>query len=388
MCGVAAADRGAVMVEGTHRSMKLGLFTALLMLVFVVIVGIDAYQKLRRQSGPPSTYNAGSAGYKALYLWLREMGVPAKRWESSLMELTKEAGVLLMMSPRFGPEPDEIEALNTWVRGGGTLVLVSSPWNAFAKHLGFEQKRRPQDQKKEEERLSFQPGPYIRGQRTIMSKMHPGIDSGKSEAIVHSRDAFGNLIVGMEEGKGRVIMIADPSLFSNLHLRKGDHARLALDVLLTHLGEGQLLIDEYHQGYGRVTSVAAYVFESEAFVPLLQVTLLLLALWAAAGRRFGPARPLLRETERSSMEYVRAMAQLFQRVKARRLALESVLRWFDEEARRFLLDKDPAFQRDMTEAKNRLSMETMTDRDLVSAVRKLYNTLARVRKQAPGGHGI
>jgi hypothetical protein len=88
------------------------------------------------------------------------------------------------------------------------------------------------------------------------------------------------------------------------------------------------------------------------------------------------------------MEYVRAMAQLFQRVKARRLALESVLRWFDEEARRFLLDKDPAFQRDMTEAKNRLSLETMTDRDLVSAVRKLYNTLARVREQAPGGAEI
>jgi hypothetical protein len=80
--------------------------------------------------------------------------------------------------------------------------------------------------------------------------------------------------------------------------------------------------------------------------------------------------------------------QLFQRVKARRLALESVLRWFDEEARRFLLDKDPVFQRDMTEAKNRLSLETMTDRDLVSAVRKLYNTLARVRGQAPGGKGV
>ncbi len=376
------------MEEGTHRSMKLGLFAALLMLVFVVIVGIDAYQKTRKHPGPPSTYNAASAGYKALYLWLREMGVPAKRWESPFTELTREAKVLLMMSPSLGPGPDELKALENWVRGGGTLVLVSWPWNAFAKHFGFEQKRRPQDQKKEEESLSFQPGPYIRGQRTIMSKMHPGIDSMKSEAIVHSRDAFGNLIVAMEEGKGRVIMIADPSLFSNLHLRKGDHARLALDLLLTHLGEGLLLIDEYHQGYGRVTSVAAYVFESEAFVPLLQVTFLLLVLWAAAGRRFGPPRPLLRKTERSSMEYVRAMAQLFQRVKARRLALESVLRWFDEEARRLLLDKDPALQREMAEARNRLSLETMTDRDLVSAVRKLYNTLARVRKQAPGGKAI
>ena len=71
--------------------MKLGFFAALLMLVFVAIVGIDAYQKIRRQPGPPSTYNAGSAGYKALYLWLREMGVPVKRWERPFTELTREA---------------------------------------------------------------------------------------------------------------------------------------------------------------------------------------------------------------------------------------------------------------------------------------------------------
>jgi hypothetical protein len=80
------------------------------------------------------------------------------------------------------------------------------------------------------------------------------------------------------------------------------------------------------------------------------------------------------------MEYVRAMAQLFQRVKARRLALESVVHWFDEETRRLLLDKDPAFQRAMAEAKKRLSWESMTDRDLAAAVKKLYSTLARVRK--------
>ncbi len=388
MCGVAAADRGGVMVEGTHRSMKLGLFAALLMLVFVVIVGIDAYQKIRRQPGPPSTYNAASAGYKALYLWLRELGVPAKRWESPLTGLTREAVVLLMMSPRLGPGPNELKALENWVRDGGTLILVSSPWNAFAKHFGFEMKMRLHDQKKEEERLAFQPGPYIRGQRTIMSKIHPGIDSQRPEAIVHARDAFGNLIVAVEEGKGRVIMMADPSLFSNLDLRKGDHARLALDLLLTHLGEGVLLIDEYHHGYGRMTSVAAYVFESDAFAPLLQVAFLVLVLWTAASRRFGPPRPLPRVAERSSMEYVRAMAQLFQRFKARPLALESVLRWFDEETRRLLLEKNPAFQRDMAEARKRLSLGTMTDRDLVSSVRKLYNTLARVRKQAPGGGEI
>lgn len=372
------------MEVGTHGSRKVGILAGLLMVVFVVIVGIDAYHKIRKQPGPPSTYNAASAGYKALYLWLRELGVPAERWERPLAELTQEASVLLMISPRLGPGPNELKALETWVRGGGSLVLVSSPWNAFAKHFGFEMKRGFPALKKQhdQEAPSSQPGPYTRGQRTIKSKTHLSADSRRPEAIVHARDAFGNLIVVVEEGRGRVIMIADPSLFTNLDLREGDHARLALDVLLTHLGEGVLLIDEYHHGYGRVTSVASYIYQSGAPAPMLQVLFLFLVLWAAAGRRFGPPRPLIRETERSSMEYVRAMAELFQRVKARRLALESMLRWFDAETRRLLLDKEPAFQRDLAEAKKRLSWEGLTDRDLVSTVRKLYGALARARKNA------
>jgi hypothetical protein len=368
------------MAERTHHSRKLSLLVILLLSVFVAIVGIDAYQKNRRQPGPPSTYNPASAGYKALYLWLESIGAPAKRWESPFTELPREAEVLLMLSPRLGPEPGELEALEAWVRRGGTLILVSWPLNAFAKEFGFETKMSFQDQKEEGQPPSFQPGPYIRGRRTIMSKLHPGIDSTRPEAIVHARDAMGNLIMAVEEGKGRVIMVADPSLFSNVHLREVDHARLALDLLLTHLGKGLLLIDEYHQGYGRVTSVAAYVFQSEALVPLLQVLILVFFLLAVAGRRFGPARPLARETERSSMEYVRAMARLFQRVRARRLALESLLRWFDEETRRLLLDKDPVFQKDMAEAKKVFSLETVTDREFVRAVRKLYKSLARARK--------
>ena len=364
------------------RSRKVGLLAALLLSVFVVIVGIDAYQKLRRQPGPPSTYNAGSAGYKALYLWLRELGVPAKRWERPLMELPREADVLVMLSPSLGPGPDELKALDAWVRKGGTLVLVSLQGNAFATHFGIGVMMRAFGQKKEDRSPSFQPGPYVRGPRTIMSKTHAGADSKRPEAVGHARDAFGNLITVVEEGQGRVIMVSDPSLFSNVRLREGDHARLALDILLTHLGQGQLLIDEYHHGHGRVTSVAAYVFQSEAFVPLLQVLFLLILLWLAAGRRFGSPRPLKRETERSSMEYVRAIAQLFQRVKARRLALESVLRWFDEETRRLLLDKEPAFQRDMAEARKRLAAENMTDKDLVNTVRTLYGSLARARKNA------
>jgi hypothetical protein len=383
------------MAESTHRSRKLGALGVLLILAFVGVVAIDAYQKLRKQPGPPSTYNAGSEGYKALYLWLREMGVSAERWEKPLTDLTREADVLVMITPKLGVGKGELEALETWVRGGGTLVLAldtrtrvrgilvpaASPGNSTAKHFGFDLKMSFQDQKKEEKALSLQPGPYIRGPRKIVGKTDAGVDSKNPQAIVHARDAFGNLIVVLEEGKGRVIMVVEPSsLFSNLHLREGDHGRLALDLLLTHLGSGRLLIDEYHHGYGRVTSVAAYVFQSETFVPLMQILFLFLLIWAAAGRRFGPARPLRREVERFSMEYVRAVAHLYQRVKAKRLSLESLLRWFDEETRRLLLDRDPVFQKELEEAKKHLAQESMTDRDLVHAVRKLYGALAKAKK--------
>mgnify|MGYP005846531653 FL=1 len=370
------------MEHRSHGAGKGTMLAALLTAVFVMIVGIDAYHKTKKQPGPPSTYNAASGGYKALYLWLRSLGVPAERWERPLTELPQKATVLLMISPRLGPGPHELKALETWVRGGGSLVLISSPWNAFAKHFGFEMGTGSLAQRKQhrEEILFSQPGPYVRGRRTIRSKTHFSADSGRPEAIVHARDAFGNLIVAVEEGRGRVMLIADPSLLTNLHLREGDHARLALDALLSHLGEGALLIDEYHHGYGRVTSVASYLHQSGAVPSILQMLFLFLLLWAAEGRRFGPPRPLRTETARSSLEYVRAVAHLFQRVKARRLALERVLRWFEAEARRLLLERDPAFRKDRAEAKKQVLAKTMTDRELVSVVRKLYGALARARK--------
>ena len=191
-----------------------------------------------------------------------------------------------------------------------------------------------------------------------------------------------------------VIAVADPGLFSNVRLREGHHALLALNLLLTHHGGGDILFDEYHHGHGRASSVMGYFVRSRALQPLLQGGILLLFLWAAVGRRFGTPRPTVEQEERSSMEYVTAMAQLFQRAEAgtldaiigkaqsQALALKTVVQWIEGEAKRFLLDRDETLRKKVGAAKEASRGDRISDRDLVEQVGGLYSAFKRAKERA------
>ena len=188
----------------------------------------------------------------------------------------------------------------------------------------------------------------------------------------------------LDEGKGRVIGLSDPSLFSNVSLRDGDHARLSLNLLLSHRGNGELLIDEYHHGYGRATSVLEHLFSSRTLIPLLQGMFIFLVLWAGKGRRFGPPRQLLQEERSSSLEYVRAMAQLYQRAKVRALALKAVVSWIEEEAKNILVHRDRNLQNKLLAARQHLEIEDTTEKELLNICRGLYLALEEARRRAMG----
>jgi hypothetical protein len=189
----------------------------------------------------------------------------------------------------------------------------------------------------------------------------------------------------MTAGKGRVIAFTAPQIFTNGELRKGDHARLALNILLEHLGDGILLVDEYHHGYGRVSSVFEYLGNSFGAASLAQAALAALLFLALLGRRFGPPRPMLEPQRRSSMEYVRAMGELFHRARAPGLALESVSSWVEEEASRIQVEGDRSLQVALRTAKGRAKEPQTSDRDLLAAARGLYGALDRARKRSSGG---
>jgi hypothetical protein len=317
------------------------------------------------------------------------MGIPVKRWEKNLSQLPAEASVLLIVEPELAPSTMELKTLRKWVARGGTLVIVASRPNLFLQSTDLTLQplsgmHQWHDKHNEKPSLLFQPGPYTREIRKLDLTVHPGITSSRPEGIVHLRSSWGPLLIALDEGKGRVIGLSDPHLWCNASLRDADHARLAANLFLSHLGSGSLLIDEYHHGYGRASTVMGHLLSSQALPPLLQGVFLLLMLWAATGRRFGIPRPLIQEKRRSSLEYVRAMAQLYQRARGQVIALETLVRWIEEEAKSMLVSKDRNLQNKLLTAKHQLEIRQTNEKELLTVSRGLYSALEEARKRAVG----
>jgi hypothetical protein len=373
---------------GSNNWWKVGGLGVLLFLAAYGLVALES-REVNKENERRTTYSAAAGGYKALYLWLHGLNLPVKRWERTLKDLSAEASVLVMVEPELGPSKGEVETLKEWVAKGGTFVLIGRQPNLFWLDMGFELQpvfgmQHLQDEK---EPLRFQEGPYTRGVKALNYNGHPGLSSSRPQGIVHLRSGGGGLLMVLDEGKGRVIGFSDPGLFSNESLRDGDHARLALNLLLTHRGNGELLIDEYHHGHGRATSVLEHLFTSRALTPLLQGILILFVLWVGKARRFGPPRPLLQEERSSSLEYVRAMAQLYQRARVGVLALKAVVRWIEEEAKRILVYRESNLQNKLLTARRQLEIPDTTEKELLSLSRGLYLALEQARKRTIGTSG-
>jgi len=368
---------------------KIGVLGILFFLVAYGLVALESSQKSGKSNERRTTYSAAAGGYKALYLWLQRMNIPVKRWEKKLSQLPAQASVLLIVEPELAPSSRELKALDEWVASGGTLVVIASRPNVLLQKAGLTIQplfgtAPGQDEQNENESLLFQPGPYTREIQGLDSKGHPGLNSSRPEGVVHLRSRWGGLLMVLNRGKGRVLGLSDPELLCNVSLRDADHARLAINLLLTHLGSGSLLIDEYHHGYGRATTVVAHLFSSRALTPLLQTALLLLVLWAAVGRRFGVPRPVVQDTSRSSLEYVRAMAQLYQKARGQVIALETLIRWIEEEAKHMLISKDNNLQSRLLTAKRQLEKRETTEKKLLTVSRGLYAALEEARRRAIG----
>jgi len=55
-------------------------------------------------------------------------------------------------------------------------------------------------------------------------------------------DAAGDVVGIRRLGRGTLIAVADPGLFSNARIETVDHARLILNIVRAHAGRGQVLV--------------------------------------------------------------------------------------------------------------------------------------------------
>lgn len=164
----------------------------------------------------------------------------------------------------------------------------------------------------------------------------PVFESAEDEAkgilspapVVHLGDARRPLLIDYSHGRGRIIMLGDPYIFSNGGISLKDNLQLAINVLDATAGndvKGLIAFDEYHQGRGATRNEFVAYFSGTPVLPLLGqiVLVILLILWTRA-RRFARPVPLVQVDRRSALEFVASMAELQQRAGAFDLALENI----------------------------------------------------------------
>ncbi len=277
-----------------------------------------------------STYNARGSGSKGLYLWLEAVGLRIRRWEAPLTDLPQDAALLLILGPKVPVEDAELQAVETWVRGGGALVLADEKVGGTLPGvrpgppiLRFGLRPRPGG-RPATLRPAF-PSPYGQGVETI----HPtgGVrfqrESPAGWAPLFADEA-GDVVGIRRLGRGTIIAVADPGLFSNARLETAGHARLALNVALAHARRGTIWVDEFHHGHGEQSGLARYLRGTAVPWMLGQAGLAFLAFLLARGTRFGAPMPPPRAARASSLEYVAAMGDLYRRAGARRAAAEAL----------------------------------------------------------------
>ena len=307
-----------------------------LAVLLAVIVGASALAGGRgRDEGPeaapdPSTYNARGSGGKGLYLWLEALGIRVGRWERPLLELPAEATVLLVLGPSLPLEEAELKSLEEWVLGGGVLLLaddtvgppVPGVWaGAPALHFGL----RPSAGGRPALLRPAFPARYVEGVEAIgpegRVRFQRQAPAGWAPLFA---DAAGDVLAIKRLGRGTLIALTDPGIFSNARLETAGHARLAINVVQAHGGTGTVLVDEFHHGHGHQGAFARYLRGTAVPWVAAQAALAFLAFLLARGTRFGPPQPPPREERASSLEYVAALGDLYQRAGARRIAAEAL----------------------------------------------------------------
>ena len=340
-------------------------------------------QRELESAPPPTSMDNRRNGYAATVRWLESSRVRVvslgKRYDSlrSDPRLPRSGNLLITTLPyRTAVRDREIGPLQTWLRAGNTLLVLSSladtaDWTVplagtdlladlseiTRTSFGEVSDVEPAEQEAEEE-LPSAPEPLEKPRlHTIApNRPHPlfeGVKRVHAESeypagqwraylpyggfllsVAHDaqtgRDAFWVRNVGT----GRVLISAFGSVFANEQLGRADNARLLANIVSQSVREGGAVVfDDYHQGVSELYDADAFFDDSRLHATLW----LLLAGWLiwvlGSVRLRGPRAeaPALRETA-----FVEATGGLLARVTQPRAAAERTLELFHNDLRRRL----------------------------------------------------
>ena len=329
--------------------------------------------------GVPTTYSTAKRGTQAAYLLLRELGYRSERWEKSPTELPSDAEgeILIFAGPSDFPDKQERDALLTFIRSGGWMVLAGN----FA-HLFFESGAvSPPSVSKtpslaDETFPAIAPSPFtLNASKITMNAGNRWVSSDGAQVPLYGEPEK-PVVVTWRLGKGRILWWASPTLVTNSGISRDGNLPFFLDCIRAvrpgaSPGETTVLWDEYFHGYRE--SLWDYFEKTPVPWAIYQLALVAVFVLFAFGRRNGPLYAPAAVSRLSPLEFVDTLGDLYRRASAGSAAVRV------------------AYQRFRTQLLRRLSLApSISNLQLDAAVRErlgwkqpgLIDTLQRAERAA------
>lgn len=323
----------------------------------------------------PSTFFTDPTGARGLLLVMRRLLPAAQQWRRPFHMLPRDgvdgASSLIVADPKIPLGKRELESLNRWLTDGGQLILLSRNGWPLRDRLGADNESTEQAEQSndgtvkeiEDELYNETDSETAQPTATFLSRYAPGlrwakpanfrvepavgtsipaedvklrwrrsfaqVDGAKSIAAANSEA----LAVEIKVGEGRIVAIADPTMVSNGALRRSDNA-VWLVSLVAGWGDGRVLFDEYHHGFGDKRSAASLAW-AFAKTPwgwcLWQIAAAGLLYTFVYRRRFGRISEPPTFERSSPLDLVDARAGIFRAAGAQRLATRLMVQNLSQE---------------------------------------------------------
>jgi hypothetical protein len=348
----------------------------------------------RPSTAGATSWSTQPGGSRALYTLLERLELPVTRSSAPPTTLFSGSRRVVLFTPDLQVlerEKAALAAMEHWLREGGELVVISSELEAdweeirdyfveeipepleilmrpdFRKHIGADNIiliGETFEAVEEEEQWDVY-GAIRQVLRRVIRPERPyeltaegslaftGQDADAIYLVGNSpnrievddgADVAGELFVLDEDGEsvtvaveytlgaGSVLLIAEPILFSNAGLGRGDNAVIAARLVAGD-GSKAIVLDEFYHGAMPIGQPMV-LFGMYPYGIVLLSLLAMASLWAWRQYiAFGPPLADHPPPRRSIVEYIDAMGQLFQRGKKRRFALETCRRGLLEDLR-------------------------------------------------------
>ncbi len=284
--------------------------------LLLVLLGYErTTMEQRERPSVDSTYDTGPNGYRALYEVLRAAGVPAGRFERMLGTLDPSIRTLIITGYEDDPSAkplgaNDAQLLRRFVLNGGRLVAIDTE---FAGKQDVTPDVGTTLQAKGRDAIALARNAYTAGVTRASGSIDWVFPFKESRGIPLLANKQGIVAVWYRLGRGEVIAVSAPELFSNAEQRNADNLRFAYNVIGNH---GLAAFDEYVHGYDDdLTMWGALPGPVHAAVWIV-VALAVIAL-IGANVPFAPPYLSDKNTERDSSDYIAAIAELMRRSRRR-----------------------------------------------------------------------